>query len=119
MARKVVVFTKHRHPIILPETKPTVNSCSTLLYGQPYPAIKICELIIGNSFALAEYSWEIWKSESPLCPCRQSQEDTYHYFFVCKYCEEFRPEVQNMNILNEKDCESLKNFITSTQKLAL
>ena len=36
-------------------------------------------------------------------------------FFVCKSYEEFRPEVQNMNIHNEKDCESLNNFKTSTQ----
>ena len=102
------MFTKQRHPIISTrnKTRSPANSCSPLSYGQPYPAIKICELIIGNSFALAECSWKLWKAESP--PCQQSEEDAYHYFFVCKSCEDFLPEVQNMNIHNEKDCESGK-----------
>ena len=60
----------------------------------------------------------MWEAESPLCPCQQSEEDAYHYFFVCKSYEEFRPEVQTMNINNEKDCNSLRNFIKRTQKLA-
>ena len=48
-----------------------------------------------------------------------SREDAYHYFFVCKSYEEVRLEVQNMNIHNDKYCESLNNFITSNQKVAI
>ena len=47
--------------------------------------------------------------------CQQSEDDAYHYFFVCKSYEDCRPEVQNINLHNKKDFKFLKNSIKNTK----
>ena len=39
-------------------TSSTCNSISPLFHLQRYEAIKICEILIGNSFVLADYAWK-------------------------------------------------------------
>ena len=56
----------------LPNTQPQLNTCCPLTIGDPYVVNKICELVIGNSFAFAEYAWNMWKCESPMCICGKS-----------------------------------------------
>ena len=45
----------------LPNTQPQLNTCCPLTIGDPFVVNKICELVIGNSFAFAEYAWNMWK----------------------------------------------------------
>ena len=52
---------------------PTCNTITPLFNLQMYEAIKVCEMPIGNFFALADYSWEKWLTESPICHCSKSE----------------------------------------------
>ena len=42
-------------------------------------------MLIGNSFALADYAWKNWQAESPMCPCGKSEETVEPFFLVCLY----------------------------------
>ena len=101
----------------LPNTQPQVNTCCPLITGDPYIANKICELVIGNSFAFAEYAWKMWKCESPLCMCGKSEDNLYHFFFCCPLYNELRPDVATLNLMTKTDCEQLRNYILNANKL--
>ena len=69
-----------RSPLLqhFPNTQPQLNTFCPLTIGDPYVVNKICELVIGNSFAFAEYAWNMWKCESPMCICGKSEDNPYH-----------------------------------------
>ena len=102
----------------LPNTQPQLNTCCPLTIGDPYVVNKICELVIGNSFAFAEYAWIMWNCESPMCICGKSEDNLYHYFFCCPRYNEIRPDIQSLNLMEATDCQKL-NFIMNTNKLNL
>ena len=91
----------------LPNTRPQLNTCCPLTIGDPYVVNKICELVIGNSFAFAEYAWNMWKCESPMCKCGKSEDNLYHYFFCCPRYNEIRPVIQSLNLMEATDCQKL------------
>ena len=101
----------------LPNTQPQVNTCCPLITGDPYIANKICELVIGYSFAFAEYSWKMWKCESSLCMCGKCEDNLYHFFFCCPLYNERPPGVATRNLMTKTDCEQLRNYILNANKL--
>ena len=81
-------------------TPPTCNTISPLFNLQRYEAIKICEMLVGNFFALTDYALENWQTESPMCHCGKSEETTEHFFLACGLYQDIRPEdIDSLNIL--------------------
>ena len=40
-------------------------------------------MLIGTSFALADYAWKNWQAESPMCRCGEGEETAEHFFSAC------------------------------------
>ena len=47
-------------------------------------------MLIGNSFALADYAWKNWHTESPMCHCGKSEETAEHFFLACDFLSRFQ-----------------------------
>ena len=60
----------------------TCKTTSPFFNLQRYEAIQICEVLIGKSFALADYAWKHWQAEYPLCRCGKSEEAADHLFLA-------------------------------------
>ena len=99
-------------------TPPTCNTISPLFNLQRYEAIKICEMLIGNSFSLADYAWKNWQTESPMCHCGKSEETTEHFFLAFGLYQNIRPEdLDLLNLLDPDDCNTIVNYISHSTKL--
>ena len=79
-------------------TQPQLNTCCPLTIGDPYVVNKICELVFGNSFAFAEYAWNMWKCASPMCICGKSEDNLYHYFFCCPRYNDIRSDFRSRSL---------------------
>ena len=61
------------------------QNCTNLYYFialfnlQRYEAVKICEMMIGNSFALADYARKNWQMESPIDRSGKSEETAENF----------------------------------------
>ena len=100
------------------KTPPTCNTISPLFNLQRYEAIKIFEMLIGNSFALADYAWKNWQTESPMCHCGKSEETTEHFFLACGLYQDIRPEgIPSLNLVDPEDCNTIVDYISHSTKL--
>ena len=59
------------------ETTPTYNQFTPILNRPKYEAVEISELVLGNSFSLADYAWKMSKKATPLCDCGASEKFLY------------------------------------------
>ena len=95
-------------------TSPFCNTISPLLNLQRYEAIKICEMLIGKSFVLADYAWNNWQTESPMSHCGKSEETTEHFFLACGLYQDIRPEdLDSLNLLDPEDCNTVLTYINN------
>ena len=100
------------------KTPPTYNTLSPPFNIQRYEAIKKCEIMIGNSFALADYAWKNWQAESPMCRCGKSEETAEHFFLACCLYQDIRPEdIDSLNLLDPEDCNTIVDYISQSTKL--
>ena len=76
-----VIQRRHRPTITLPHFR-----------NSKYEANNICEIVVKNSFSLADYALEMSEKSSPLCDCESSEETVVHYVHNCKVHNEFRPK---------------------------
>ena len=95
----------------LKSSQPAAGQLSPLVFGDPYKANKICEIIIGNSLLLSNYKWQLSQCESPLCKCKKTEETPYHFLFDCQLRKDRPSQIETMNIFNSHDASDLKTFI--------
>ena len=100
------------------KTPPTCNTRSPLFNLQRYGAIKVCEMLIGNSFALVDYAWKNWQTESPKCHFGKSEETAGPFFLACGLYQDIRPEdIGSLNLLDPEDCKTNIDYISHSTKL--
>ena len=100
------------------KTPLTCNTISTLFNLQRYEAIKVCEMLIGNSFGLANYAWKNWQTESPMCHCGKREETAEHFSLACGLYQNIRPEdIDSLNLLDPEDCNTIVDYISHSTKL--
>ena len=99
-------------------TPPFCNNISPLLNLQRYEAIKIYEMLIGKSFVLADYAWNNWQTESPMCHCGESEEYTEHFFLACGLYQDIRPkDLDSLNLLDPEDCNTIVDYISHSTNI--
>ena len=85
--------------------------------GVRYKAIKVCEVMIGNSFASADYAWKNRQAESPMCRCGRSEETAERFFLACGLFQDIRPEnIDSLNLLDPEDCNTIVDYISRSTK---
>ena len=100
------------------QTPPTCNTLSLLFNLQSYEAIIIYEMLIGNSFALAYYSWKNWQAESSMWRCGKSEETAEHFFLASGLFHDIGPEdIDSLNLLDPEDCHTIVDYISCSTKL--
>ena len=88
---------------------------SPLLDGNPLIANMISDLLIGSSRRLAENSWKLSRTPSPMCICGVSEQNSYHYFSYCPNYRIFRPFHLNfLDLFISDDCAIFRNFTSGT-----
>ena len=78
----------------------------------------MCEMLIGNSFALADYAWKNGQTESPMCCCDKSEETAEHFRLACVLYHDIRPEdIDSLEFLDTEDCNTTVDYISHSTKL--
>ena len=75
-------------------------------------------MLIGNSFALVEYAWKNWHSESPMCRCGKREETAEDFFLAYGLYQDIRPEdIDSLHLLDPEDCNTIVDYISLSTKL--
>ena len=86
-----------------------------LFNPQRHEGIKIEEILIGSSFALADYDRKNWQSEYPVCLCGKSEETVEHFFLACGLCHDIRPEdIDSLNLLDPEGCNTIVEYTSAS-----
>ena len=81
-----------------------------------YKNIKF-DVLIGNFFVLADYSWQNWQTEFPMCSCGKSEETAEPFLMACSQNSDIRPEnIESLDLLDPEDCNTLVNYISQSMK---
>ena len=75
-------------------------------------------MLIGNHFALADYPWKNWQTESPMCLCGKSEETAEHFFLGCGlYQDIISEDIDSLNLLDPEDGNTIVDYISLLTKL--
>ena len=97
------------------QNQPTCNTQLPLFNLQRYEANKICDILIGNSFAVEDYAS---KSGRPNHQCVKSEETAEHFFLACGLYQVNRPEdIDSLKLLDTEDCNTIVDYISKSTKL--
>ena len=73
-------------------------------------------MLIGNSFALTDYAWNIGR-RFPRCVVVANVR-RLHFFLVCDQYHDIRPEdIDSWNLLDPEDCNIIIDYVSHSTKL--
>ena len=87
---------------------------SPLLHGNPLLANMIIDLLMRNARRLAEQSWNLGSTPSPMCICGTSEQNNYHFLCCPNYCNFRTFHLLSFDLFIPDDCAIISNFISCT-----
>ena len=87
---------------------------SPLLRGNPLLANMIIDLLMRNARRLAEKSWNLGSTPSPMCICGTSEQNNYHFLCCPNYCNFRTFHLLSFDHFIPDDCAIISNFISCT-----